>query len=53
MEILIFNIGIVLFIFTVKFLITSKRKYKPDWGSDLIATKSINSAHKPHKYKGW
>lgn len=23
------------------------------WGSDLIATKSINSAHKPHKYKGW
>ncbi|WP_431129938.1 hypothetical protein [Flagellimonas flava] len=35
MEILIFNIGIVLFIFTVKFLITSKRKYKPDWEKNM------------------
>ncbi|MEO1485677.1 MAG: hypothetical protein AAFU57_08020 [Bacteroidota bacterium] len=31
MERFIFNIGMVLFIFTIKFLISSRRKFKPDW----------------------
>ncbi|MEM7487336.1 MAG: hypothetical protein AAF348_19175, partial [Bacteroidota bacterium] len=35
MEKFIFNIGIVLFIFTIKFLISSRRKFKPDWEKSI------------------
>lgn len=35
MERFIFNIGIVLFIFTIKFLISTRRKFKPDWEKNI------------------